>query len=223
MKELILKIVDVANNNSGALSLALFVLTLLFGWVSGIFKALSKKPKLNIDMIATCTFYAINRLEKTFNALPVFHFAFVIYLDVTNVGYAPTTIKRIRLRYLRNDLNKKKKAGKNWIDATINKGFFYNRLDEENLHVFPTLIQRNVDGNKSDLFLEVGKSTNGVVYFEEKETYGNFVPRPNKDGTTDVLIEITDAYGKKFIKHMTVKEIDYSKALARNEFFAQTF
>ncbi len=48
------KIVDVIkllNDNQGIISIAIFIITLLLGWISGIFSALQKKPKFKIDLI----------------------------------------------------------------------------------------------------------------------------------------------------------------------------
>ena len=46
------------NKNSGFLALVLFVITFLAGILTGLFKSLIKKPKLNFRVIDKMTFYS---------------------------------------------------------------------------------------------------------------------------------------------------------------------
>lgn len=42
------ELIDLLNNNQGVLSLILFVVTILVGWATGIFRSLIKKPSLKL-------------------------------------------------------------------------------------------------------------------------------------------------------------------------------
>lgn len=74
-----------------------------------------------------------------------------------------------------------------------------------------------------ETYLPVGKSKNGIIYFEEKEAYGNLYPIRNKDlRTTPIVIEVKDAYGKIFRKKLNIKYIEPEEALTYNPDFAMT-
>lgn len=224
MIEKIKYIIDLANDNPSVVSILIFILTLLIGWSTGIFRALMNKPKLKATIIDKCTFYAINYIDKEVDGMPVYHFAFCIYLRVNNIGYAPTDIVDARLQYQRNDYNKKRKRGKNWIKGLLNKGNFELDMGHGKVARIPYLKQKDPVLGQSDTYLEVGKSTNGILYFEEEQSYGNFYPRPNNDKkSTDVVIELIDSFGEKYKSKHTIQQITYKDALSINEFFAKTY
>lgn len=55
-----------SNDNSGFLSIILFLATIGIGWVSGIFALIRNKPKFKIDIINQCTFYSTLIQEETY-------------------------------------------------------------------------------------------------------------------------------------------------------------
>lgn len=215
-----------SNDNSGFLSIILFLATIGIGWVSGIFALIRNKPKFKIDIINQCTFYSTLIQEKTYKGYPVHKTAFVIYCKITNVGYSGSDIGEIQLIYQRKDRRlffHEKRPIKETICCS---DFTYKFQETGHVKVFPFLKQVNqlLPYQDVETYLPVGKSKNGIIYFEEKETYGNLYPIRNKDlRTTPIVIEVKDAYGKIFRKKLNIKYIEPEEALTYNPDFAMTF
>lgn len=224
MKELLTNIIDWTNKNSGFLGLLLFILTLLISWISGLFKYIKKRPKFKIRIIENATFGCIIDLNKIHNDLPVNKTAFAIYLEVTNIGNAPSSIGKINLGYLLSDMRPKWRTSRNWIVETFSKSDFRVEFkDSDIVKGFPFLKQANELHGKVDTYLEVGKSANGIVYFEQSEAYGSWMPRLNKDlKTTDLVIKIEDAFGKSHKKKFAIELVDPNYSLKFSPYFGQT-
>ena len=224
MKELFTDLINWTNKNSGFLGLLLFVLTLILGWISGLFKYIKKRPKFKIRIIKNATFGCIIDLDETHNNLPVHKTAFAIYLEVTNIGNAPSSIGKIKLGYLLSDLKPKWRTSRNWIVETISKSDFIVEFENsDKARGFPFLKQANEIYGKVDTYLEIGKSANGIVYFEQNEAYGSWMPRVNKDlKTTDLVIKIEDAFGGIHKKKFTLELVDPNYVLKFSPYFGQT-
>jgi hypothetical protein len=191
------------NDNSGFVSFLLFLVTLLIAWISGFFKMLVSKPKFKIEIINQCSFCCVFDLNKTHNNLPVHKSAFVIYVKITNIGKAPSSIGEIKLGYYKSDFTNKFLSKRNWIQETISKeDFKFAFENSENLKVFPFLKQRNqLMPNENETYLPIGKQNNGVIYFEEQEAFGSWMPRENEnEKTTDIKLVIEDMFGGKHSK-----------------------
>ena len=224
MKELLTDIIDWTNKNSGFLGLLIFFLTILISWISGLFEYIKKRPKFKIEIIENATFGCIIDLNETYKDLPVNKTAFAIYLEVTNIGNAPSSIGKINLGYLLSDMKPKWRTSRNWIAETFSKSDF--RIEFKNSNIvrgFPFLKQANELHGKVDTYLEVGKSANGIVYFEQSEAYGSWMPRLNKDlKTTDLVIKIEDAFGKFHKKKFTIELVEPNYSLKFSPYFGQT-
>ncbi|PCH76227.1 MAG: hypothetical protein COB98_06790 [Flavobacteriaceae bacterium] len=217
-------IIDLANNNSGFLGLLLFVLTLFISWVSGLFKHIKKRPKFKIRIIENATFGCIIDLYRTHKNLPVNKTAFAIYIEVTNIGNAPSSIGKINLGYLLSDMKPKWRTSRKWIVETISKSDFRVEFKgSDKLRVFPFLKQANEFQRNVDTYLEVGKSVSGIVYFEQNEAFGSWMPRLNKDlKTSDLIIKIEDAFGRCHKKKFTIELVDPNYSLKFSPYFGQT-
>lgn len=224
VKELITEIIEWTNNNSGFLGLLIFILTILISWISGFFKYIKKRPKFKIRIIKNATFGCIIDLDKTHQDLPVNKTAFAIYIEVTNIGNAPSSIGKISLGYLLSDTKPKWRTSRKWIVETISKSDFRVEFNNSDLvRGFPFLKQANEIHGKVDTYLEIGKSANGIVYFEQSEAFGSWMPRKNKDlKTTDLIIKIEDAFGKSHNKKFTIELVDPNYSLKFNPYFGQT-
>jgi hypothetical protein len=225
MKEILTDIIDWSNQNSGFLGLIIFIISLIIGWLSGLFNYFRKKPKFKIRIIETATFGTIIDLKKTYNNLPVNKTAFAIYLEVSNVGNAPSSIGKISLGYLLSDLRPKWRTSRIWLPETFSKSDFRVEFRESKIvKGFPFLKQKNESFiNNVDTYLEIGKTAIGIVYFEQEEAYGSYMPRFNKDKeTTDLLIKMEDSYGKIHKKKFKLKLVDTEYSLKLNSFFGQT-
>lgn len=219
-------IADWCNQNSGVLTVLIFLLTIIIGWISGLFNLLRKRPNFIIEIIDGMTFGCTFDLNKTHEGLPVHKTAFSVYLKITNIGNAPSSIGDIYLGYKRNDLSRSWRQKWNWIRETISKSdFLMNFEDSEQVKGFPFLKQRNkFFANDTDLYLEIGKSVNGISYFEEQEAFGSFMPRPNKNQlTTDIKLKVLDSFGKKHLQKLTINIIEPNEALKTNPYFGQTY
>lgn len=172
--ETLKNIISWTNENSGFVSVLIFLITLLIAWISGFFRMLVNKPKLKIQIINQCSFCCVFDLNEKYNDLPVHKSAFVIYIKITNIGKAPTSIGKIKLGYFKSDFTHKFFSKRNWLTETISKeDFKFPFENSENLKVFPFLKQRNqLITNDSDTYLSIGKQNNGIIYFEELEAYG---------------------------------------------------
>lgn len=94
------------------------------------------------------------------------------------------------------------------------------------MKVFPFLRQVNqlLPHQNIETYLPVGKSKNGIVYFEENEAYGDLYPLRNKDKkTAPIIIEVKDAYGNSFKKKLNIKYVEPEEALTYNPDFAMTW
>ncbi len=225
MKEFINEIIDWTNKNSGFLGLLIFLSSLLIGWISGLFGFLRKRPKFKIRIIEQATFGCIIDLNRTYNDLPVHKTAIAVYLEITNIGNAPSSIGEIKLGYLLSDKRPKWRTSRNWIYETFAKSDFRVEFrDSKVIKGYPFLKQKNVNfDNKIDNYLEVGKTSNGIVYFEESEAYGSWMPRFNKDiETTDLIVKVKDSFDNNHKKKFTLKLVDPNYTLKINPYFGQT-
>lgn len=214
------------NENSGFVSIILFVITFLIAWISGFFKFLTNKPKFKIEIIEQCSFCCVFDLNEKFKNLPVHKSAFVIYLRITNVGKAASSIGKIKLGYYKSDLKKKFFSKRNWLnEAMVKDDFQFPFENSDKVKVYPFLKQRSeIMPSENDTYLLVGKQTNGIIYFEEQEAYGNWMPRQNEDGiTTDIQILIEDMFEKKYKKNYKLKFNLPETALKYNKYFGQTY
>ncbi|EIA3093220.1 hypothetical protein NMR54_003499, partial [Vibrio cholerae] len=92
----------------------------------------------------------------------------------------------------------------------------------ENIKFFPFLMQRSsISGAQSETFLPPGRSTNGIVYFEQGESYGGFMPSPNK-GYVKVKVALEDVYGQKHVQNFKIPVVTMEEALRFNPSFGVT-
>lgn len=214
------------NQNSGFLTATIFVLTLIIGWISGFFIMIRKRPKFKINTIDGATFYSTIYLDKIYQGLPVHKTAFVLYLEITNIGNAPSSIGQIKIGYLPDNKIPSWSTKRNWIYDTILKSQLISLFkDSELVKGYPFLKQKSdMYADATETYLEIGRIVNGIAYFEEHETFGNWTPRLNKDKeSTNIKIKIQDAFGRNHIKKINIKKYEPSKALEMSPYFGQTY
>ena len=92
----------------------------------------------------------------------------------------------------------------------------------ENIKLYPFLFQKSVVSSESaKTYLEPGRSTNGVVYFEQPESWGGYFPR-SRNFRTKVKIVISDSLGKRY-RHVTkIDRVTLAKARQYNPQFGTT-
>ena len=227
LMELLNKIIDWTNSNSGYLTLILFVLTMLFGWISGIFRTLRHKPKFNIDTIKGPTLCAVLDTGMKHEGQDVLRTAISLYLTISNVGSAPASIEKV-------------KAGFHWKLKPFSRQWVHNRVFwsqlsgqtaflesfqhdiGESIQVFPSLFQVDrILGQSTPTYLQEGQNTNGVVYFES-DGWGGCFPMPHKNGTATIQVLVVDSYGNKYKKTFSIPLMSWDEAKNYNPSFGET-
>jgi len=212
-------IIDWANQNSGFLTLILFLVMLFFGWVSGIFRVLMHKPKFKIGLLPGPTFICTFPAEKKSNQSQTHRTAAVIYLKVTNIGTAPSQIVTVCAGY--HNYSFKYCFLWFWLDSTPAIGDFGHTIGE-NVRLFPFLFQKSyLLPQKIPVYLQSGQDTKGIVYFEQPESWGGFMPLI-KNGKIKVKVLVTDSYGKKYSNTFKLYAVDLPYAKKFNKNFGQT-
>ena len=213
-------IVDWANDNSGFLALILFLATLFLGWISGIFKALKRKPELKIEILPGPTFCASFDTSRIWRGHKTHRTAISLYLSIANVGSAPTDIKSIHVGYK----SKKHSTPFRWFwlkEITVSKSDFVMTLGED-LKVFPFLMQRNqLTDNQIDTYLLEGKRCNGIVYFEQVESWGNYLPKIS-DNRMKIKVRVFDVYGNHYSATSVINKVTLNAAKEVSEKFGET-
>lgn len=213
-------IIEWTNSNSGFLSLLLFFTTIFLGWVSGFFSSLMRKPKLKIQVLPGPTFCASFDTGRVFNGHKTHRTALSAYIAITNQGSAPTDIQSIHVGY-------KSQAHINpfrwfWLkEITVSKSDFVMEMGED-LKVFPFLFQKNqLTVNDIDTYLLEGKRCNGIIYFEQDESWGNYLPRI-KANKMDIIIRITDSFGSSHFSKARINKVTLAAAKKVCENFGGT-
>lgn len=218
-------IIDWLNTNSGFVSVLIFLSSIIIAWVTGLFKFLRNKPNFRIEIIDQCTFGSIIDLKRKYKNLPVNKTAFAIYIRVTNIGRSASSIGKIKLGYLKSDFSIRPFTKRIWIDEIMSKTDFRVKFkNSDSIKIYPFLKQHNqYMQNEKDTYLSVGRSLNGVVYFEQNNAYGSYVPRFNKNGkTTNLKVIIEDSFKNKYSKKFDIELIEPDFAFKFNPLFGQT-
>jgi hypothetical protein len=100
---------------------------------------------------------------------------------------------------------------------------FNRQLREDKFKIYPFLIQNNLHlYNNPDTFLEKGKVTSGVVYFESEIYNGGYRPK-TYNNHVDLKISVFDVFNKKYTKVFKVPFVELEEAKKYNDSFGETF
>jgi len=216
------------NANEGVVSVLLFAISILFGWVSGIFSSLRRKPKFKISLIDGPTFCTTFLTDEKHNGYEIHRTAIALYLNIANVGSAPSSIANVAVAYHWNV----ERFGPDWIryrlfwfwikyQVLTTEDFQYHFADKVKL--YPSLFQKGViTGQNSDTYLATGQSTNGVVYFEQKESWGGAFPLP-RSNRTKINVAVKDTFGKTHKRKFWIPIVDLDEARKYNPSIGNTF
>jgi len=217
-----------SNENQGVVTIAIFFFTILGGWVSGIFSALRRRPKFKVTLIPGPTFCCTFPIGKKYGAYDMHRTAIALYLQVTNIGSAASSIENVSVGYHWH----LKPFSMVWLKNTLGWGWLTEQaviLDEfqvkigENTKLYPFLTQMShLSGLSAQTFLEVGRSTNGVVYFEQPDGWGGCFPTI-RNGSVRLKVKIRDAFGKSHSAKFTVSAVWLEDARKYNPAFGKTF
>ena len=212
--------IKLANDNEGFISVIIFTMTLLLGWGSGIFESLRRRPRFKIRVLEGPTFCCSFPTGREYKGNKTHITGLALYLDVTNVGSAPSSIGRIEIGY--HNYTFKNPFLWFWLKhQVVSLTDFHVQLGEF-VKVYPFLTQHNqLSPHKSGRYLEVGRSTNGVVYFEQTESWGGFRPR-EKNGGIRIIIRVEDAFGGKRSLKTFVSRVSLQEAQKYNPYFGES-
>ncbi len=221
------EIIKWTNDNTGFLSLLIFIITVLAGLISGLFKSLIRKPNLKIRFIRKMSFYSFffigekwnnKELKEEFNLHKT---GFVSYMSIANVGNKRTTIDKIWIGYHKNTVKKKWfKKEIQWLAQLHPLANFKIAMNDGSEIVVNNLrVKNNVYDNIEHSVLEVGKSLIGVAYFEQRKAWGNLNPTQKENGEIDVIIKIRDIYGKEYQFKTVLEKVPIANARKFNPNF----
>jgi len=212
-------IIQWTNENAGFLALLLFLITMLFGWISGIFKQLRHRPDFIIELIPGPTFCCTFKTGRKHNNYEAHQTAIVAYLSVKNIGSASSEINKVQVAY--HNYSFKYTYLWFWLNPVISLRDFGHTIGD-NLRMYPFLIQKSILLPRENVtYLKNGQSTRGIVYFEQAESYGGFYPRI-KNEKVKIKIKIFDTYGSSYSKTFLIPMVDLDYAKKFNEEFGQT-
>lgn len=216
------------NDNQGVVGAAIFVVTVVFGWVSGIFSALRRRPKFEISLIDGPTFCCTYQTGKMHGQYEAHRTGIALYLSISNVGSASSSINGISIGYhwhLRPFSRQwlKYKIGWFWLNHQSVALEDFQVAIGKNIKVYPFLTQRNhLSPVQTDTFLDVGRSINGVVYFEQSESWGGCFPTI-KNGHVRLKVRVRDVFGGKHTSAFDVPAVALDDARKYCPAFGKTF
>jgi len=227
LTEVITQAASWSNDNQGVVSWAIFVITLVFGWASGIFSALRRKPKFRLELIPGPTFCSTFDIGEKRGEYAVHRTAIALYLNIANVGSAASSVEEIHVGY-HWDL---RRLNLQWLRYAL--GWFWLKDQAaaladfqvnigENIKVFPFLTQKNfLMSTKTTTYLDVGRSTNGVVYFEQSSSWGGCYPRVI-NGKVHIKVCVMDVFGKRHTRGFSIPSIPLEEARKFSPAFGKT-
>ena len=215
------------NSNTGVLTLIIFVTTIFLGWLSGIFSALRRKPKFKVTLIEGPTFSCTYPTGKMKEQYEIHRTGVALYLSVVNIGSSPSSINNVSVAYHWNI----KPFSRLWLKYSL--GWFWLQkqavaLDDfqccigAKIKVYPFLFQNTTLGShKGETYLNIGQATNGVIYFEQQDSWGACFPKVKGD-MVKIKVMILDAFEKKHVYKFLIPSVSIESARKYNPSFGKT-
>ena len=217
-----------ANNNQGVLSIYLFLIALLLGWVSGLFGSLMRKPNFRMTTIEGPTFVCTFGTGQTHNEYDVHRTGIALYLQIANIGSAPASIIDVEVGYRWAIIPLKKLWWRHglfryWIKKqAISLQDFQVEMGGEYTKMYPFLTQRShISGQSADTHLDVGRSTSGVVYFEQGDSFGACFPVA-REHLVKLKVRVIDSFGKSHCAIFRLPRVTLKDARTYNPSFGLT-
>ena len=217
------------NQNEGVLTLILFGLTLFLGWVSGLFSSLRQKPRFHISLIPGPTFVSVLGTGEKHGNFDVHRTCIALYLRIINAGSAGGAIDKVQVGYhwaLRplNITWLRYGLGWFWIEEqTVALDDFQVSMGGDKSKAFPFLTQRShISGESATSYLRIGEATNGVVYFEQSDSWGGCFPFSRR-GVVKMRLTVVDSLGGRHRARIEVPKVALAEARKFNPSFGQTF
>jgi len=203
------------NDHQGTVTVAVFAATLILGWITGIFSALRRKPKFNVTTLPGPTFCCTFPIGQKYGEFAIHRTAIALYLNVSNVGFAPSSISNVSVGYFWHS---------KWLWLTNQSVIledFHAKIGDQ-IKLYPFLSQKSsVSGTQAADFLEVGRSANGVVYFEQPDSWGDCFPT-SKNGLVRLKVRVRDVFNKNYYATFSIPAVSLEKARKYNRAFGKT-
>ena len=214
-----------SNENQGVVAIAIFLVTIALGWLSGIFAALRRKPKFKLTIIPGPTFCCTFFVGKRYQDYDLHRTGIALYLNISNIGSAPSSIENIAVGYHRHG---KRLVGLlymlswHWLNDQVVALVDFKREIQGQITLYPFLIQQSSFAKSTvNTYLEVGRSRNGMVYFEQANSWGNLYPAVNK-GSVRLKIAVQDVLGKWWYRKFKVPSFSLEEARKFNPAFGKS-
>jgi hypothetical protein len=214
-------IVEWSNTNSGFLSLIIFVITILFGWLSGIFGSLRRRPKFKVEVIEGPSLCCTLNTGRKYNGHDTHRTVISLYLSITNIGTAASQIMDIHVGY--HNFSFKYTFKWFWLKQRTNSLVDFRINIGDHIKYYPFLTQvSSISGRPTDTFLEAGKSAVGMEYFEQSEAWGGYRPRISNNRVRLKIVTV-DIYNRHHSVIAFVPNVDLEEARKFNPEFGNTF
>ena len=215
------------NDNQGIVAVILFATALMFGWLTGIFSALRRKPKFSFHLIAGPTFCCTYPTGSMKNDYPIHRTGIALYLYVANTGSSASSIERISVGYHCNIQPYsiqwlRFRMGWFWLSDQIAVIHDFQAKIGDNIKIYPFLVQASILSDRSaSTFLQPGQATNGVVYFEQSDSWGGFYPSPTQNKVR-VKVALFDTFGRRHTRKFNIESVTMDYARTYNPSFGKT-
>lgn len=209
---------DLLNDNQGVVDVLIFVFSVIIAWASGLFAAITRKPKLKLDVIDGPTFYSLVDTGRISEGRNVHKIALSIYLKISNVGYAPVSIEKFNVGFKWNGFvggisYYLAKIRYVFVEVVSLSDFFVKITADDKFKYYKFFTQKSsVTGESANGYLQVGQSEIGVVYFETGDCWGSFKPKLI-DNHSIFYMKLKDVYGRYHFKKIKVQlvTLDYAR------------
>ena len=218
---------DWVNANQGVVTIAIFMVTLALGWASGILTALRRKPKFKLSVLDGPTFCCTYPIGNKHGNFECHRTGIAIYLAVANIGSAASSIENISIGYHWN----LRPFSLQWLRYSLGWFWLRNQVAAladfqvnigENIKVYPFLTQKStLMPSESTTYLEAGHSRNGVVYFEQSDSWGGCFPIV-RNGVVAIKVRVFDVFGKEHAAKFNVPSVALEEARKYNPAFGKT-
>jgi hypothetical protein len=215
------------NDNQGVVSVSIFLITLFFGWTSGIFSALRRKPKFTCELLSNPTFACIFPTDEKFNDHDVHRIGFALYLSVANRGNAASSLYAVHIGYRWNLIPWtmswfRHSLCKQWLTERTTSLSDFQAVIGGHLKVYPFMFQRNyLSTVQQTTYLQPGQSVVGIVYFEQPDSWGGAQPRV-RDGQIQLFVRLLDVFGRSYTQKFSIPAVSLDEARKFNPSFGRT-
>src|SRR6266851_1203763 len=199
----------------------------MLGWISGIFSGLRRKPRFRLGLIEGPTFACTFKTGEKYGEFEVHRTGFALYVHISNTGTAPSSIHNVAVGYhwCIKPLSIqwfKYGVGWFWLENQVTSLSDFQYRIGENIKFFPFLTQASSMSLAAiDTYLQIGKSANGVVYFEQSESFGGCFPLV-VGGKVSVKVRITHVFGRHYTRVFQIPAVSLEDARKYNPAFGST-